>query len=179
MRRTICFKMSRASLKGARKSKRIDNTEQASTLASMMPTWRPVICVAPPALVTVRVCEARINQTPHRPGDAATYTTQTHEQRRSSAHRPQLLSLVVAAALHQDASIDGRVCDHVKRVELMLATSSRPLARGSIWRRQATVMACAMCWDAFEWREQRSTKKDGFAPCERRHHFRLGRGVGN
>jgi hypothetical protein len=29
-------------------------------------------------------------------------------------------------------------------------------------------MACATCWDAFEWREQRSTKKGWISPRERK-----------
>ena len=35
------------------------------------------------------------------------------------------------------SSVHGRVCDHVKRIKRVLPTSSRPLARDSIWRRQA------------------------------------------
>ena len=126
--------MSRASLKGARKSKRTDNTEQASTSASMTPMWRPAICVSSEAVATVRVVKQSRNQL-HT--GRATLRNTRHKPMSSEGAPLVDLSCSRCRCCTKTSSVHGRVCDHVKRIKRVLPTSSRPLARDSIWRRQA------------------------------------------
>ena len=125
MRRTMCFKMSRGSLTGAQESKRYDDPEQASTSASMMPTWRPAICVASQALATMRVVKR--SKIRLRTGRTRRRNTR-HKPMSSEGARLVDLSCSTLPLLHHTASLHGRVCDHVKRIECMLAASSRATA---------------------------------------------------
>ena len=175
MRRIICFKMSRASLKGARKSKRTDNTEQASTSASLTPMWRPAICVSSEAVATVRVVKQSRNQL--HTGRATLRNTRHKPMSSEGAplRRPQLLSLPL---LHQDKLSSW---SRLRPCQAHQAYASYELASTRARQHLApagTAMACTTGWDAFEWREQRSTKKGWISPRREENLCRLGRGVG-
>ena len=165
MRRIICFKMSRASLKGARKSKRTDNTEQASTSASMTPMWRPAICVSSEAVATVRV----VKQSRKKLHTGRATLRNTRHKPMSSEGAPLVdLSCSRCRCCTKTSSVHGRVCDHVKRIKRVLPTSSRPLARDSIWRRQAPPWPARRAGTHLNGASRGRQKRGGFPHGERK-----------
>ena len=142
--------------------------------ASMTPTWRPAICVASQGLASARIVK-RSRKRLHT--GRAKLRNARHKHMSSGELRSSTL-LLSSPLLHQDKLSSWsrlRPCDAHR------SNTSHELA--SIRTRQhlapaGTAMACTTGWDAFEWREQRSTKKGGFALSRERKHCRLGKGVG-
>ena len=77
------------------------------------------------------------------------------------------------------SSVHGRVCDHVKRIKRVLPTSSRPLARDSIWRRQAPPWPARRAGTRLNGASRGRQKRGGFPHTERGKSFLLvlGRGA--
>ena len=74
------------------------------------------------------------------------------------------------------SSVHGRVCDHVKRIKHMLPTSSRPLARDSIWRRQAPPWPARRAGTHLNGASRGRQKRGGFPHGERGKSLSFGEG---